>query len=543
MAQIVLRRRWKRAPVGRIVLDEQHPLAVGLALAVDWRRGAADVIRGPAPTVSYAGQVSPTKGSEARNVTAEGHEFGLGPASTEWTLLSFASLGTAKSALLSQSSWPNQSQTYLLANTGAGYGPEAGSFCFGSGVNAGDATLLKATSAIDADPRAYLGLHRADGIEEIWWDGANRGSRSKAVTLNQTDARIRIEGIYTYTGWYSGSNLHILDLVWAVGLRPELAQAVTENPWQIFRRDPVKRYFGASIGTSQDLAASGAATATGTATAAAQIALAGVGVSLASGSATVAASRPIAASGASSASGTATPTIDIVLSALGLTVASGTAALSSNASGSLAATGSATAGGSAAAVANVTISASGLAQAAAQAGLAASVLLAGAGAAAAAGNAALAVQLQALAQGSAQASGTATLQGSTAGQLSASGQATAGGTAVLTLDVRLQAAGGAQAGGSVTLSAGDAATLAASGGASASGAGTIAAQVTLTGAGFVQAMGAGVLSIEIPLQAIGGAIAIGTATLSELPDVLPRVASPYRTWRVRAHNRTLRIRA
>lgn len=276
-------------------------------------------------------------------------------------------------------------------------------------------------------------------------------------------------------------------------------------------------------GSTQDLAGSGAATASGTATPSAQVAIAGVGVSLAGGTAQTAAA--------------------IALSAIGLTVASGTGALSSSASGSLAASGAATAGGSAATVANVTISASGLAQAAAQAGVSAAVLLSGAGAAAAAGNAALAVQLQALAQGAAQASGSATVSGSAAGELSGYGQASASGAALLTLDVRLAAAGSGAASGSGTLSAGDAATLAASGGAAASGSGAVAASVTLTAAGFVQAMGAGMLHVQIPLSAAGGAIAAGVAALSELPDVLPRVASPFRTWRVRAHNRTLRIRA
>lgn len=582
MAQIVLRRRWKRAPVGRIVLDEQHPLAVGLALVVDWRRGAADVIRGPAPSTSYAGQVAATKGGEARNLTAEGHEFGFGPASTEWTLLSFAALGTTKSALLSQSNWTQQSQTYLLANTGAGYGPETGSFCFGSGVNAGDASLLKASSAIDADPRAYLGLHRADGTEEIWWDGAARGSRSKTVTLNQTDARVRIEGIYTYSGWYSGSNLHILDLVWSVGLLPELAQAATENPWQLFRRDPVKRYFGASSSTSQALAASGAATASGTAAATVQVALAGVGVSLASGTATLAGSKPLAASGASTASGSATPSatkplsasgssaasasaavkLDIAvagvgvalatgaasitggsagaiqaagsatatgsaataaqvkLSAIGLAVSSGSAAVSSGTAGDLSAAGSAQAGGSASPVTTITISAAGLAQAAGAAGLSAAVLLAGAGAARSAGNAVLAAQLAAMASGAAQAGGSATLSAGSAGGLDASGAAVATGAAALKLSVRLAGLGAAQASGTATLEGGTAGEIRAQGSAQAAGTATASADVVLTAAGFVRAMGVGAVVLQIPLAAFGAASATGAAVIYQPPSLL-----------------------
>lgn len=525
MAQLVLRRKWKRPPTGRIVLEEQHPLAAGLVLLVDWRRGAADVIRGPAPSTSYAGQVAATKGGEARPLTAEGHEFGYGPIAAEWTLMSFAQLGAARSALISQcSSDASKPQTYLCGNTDAGFGQTAGSLAFGRGLNAAETALITAPGAIDADPHAYLGLHSSQGVSELWRDGAKFASAAKSAAMSGADRRIRIEGIYTFSGWHSSANLHILDAVWAVGLLPELAQAVTENPWQIFRRDPERRYFGAGGSTSQDLAGSGTATASGSADLAAQIAVAGVGVSLASGSASLTGSKPLAASGAATATGTAAPAIAIALSALGLSVSSGTAALSSAASGSLAASGGATAGGSAALAANVTISASGLAQAAASAGLSAAVLLAGAGAAQAAGNGALAAQLRLAASGAAQAGGSAALQGSAAGQLSGYGQVVASGSAVLTLDVRLAATGGAQAGGSGALSSGSTAPLAASGGAAAGGSGVIAASISLTAAGFVQAMGAGYLVVQVPLSASGGAAAAGAAGLVDL-DALVLIES------------------
>lgn len=372
-----------------------------------------------------------------------------------------------------------------------------------------------------ADPAFFTDMKKAPGI---------------AATIPSGPKTVRL-GAWSSNGWQFNGVYGSVAVI-AGAITDDEAYQLVDNPWMLYEADSDALYFdlGAGGGTSQDLAASGAATATGAASPALNVALAGVGVSLASGSASIAASRPLAASGASSASGTATPKIDIALSALGLTVASGTAALSSNASGSLGAAGSATAGGSAAAVANVSISAAGLAQAAAQAGLAASVLLAGAGAAAASGNAALAVQLQALAQGAAQASGTAALQGSTAGQLSASGQATAGGTAALRLDVRLQAAGGAQAGGSGTLSAGDAATLAASGGAASSGSGALSAAISLTAAGFVQAMGAGYLVVQVSLAAAGAASAGGAAALVDADALvlieMPRwaVDAPGRRW-------------
>lgn len=242
MTAIHIPRRHLIQPQGRIELDWCNPICSQIALCVVHGGSRSQPIFGPLPTANRLGDYAVCREGVGSLFTSEGHEFNFGPASTEWTLLSFAALGTGKSALLSQANWPNQSQTYLLGNTGTGFGPEVGSFCFGSGSNAGDATLLKASSAIDADPRAYLGLHRADGIEEIWWDGAIKGTRSKTVTLNQTDARIRIEGIYTYSGWYSGSNLHLMDVVWARGVTQDEARAITAAPWQLFRADPVRFY-------------------------------------------------------------------------------------------------------------------------------------------------------------------------------------------------------------------------------------------------------------------------------------------------------------
>lgn len=309
------------------------------------------------------------------------------------------------------------------------------------------------------------------------------------------------------------------------------------NPWLAYEADPVRIFsLPAGGGSSQALAASGAATATGYAALAANVALAGVGVAIASGAADISASSAggLAAAGAAEASGTATPAIDIALSALGLSLASGAAALSAAASGDLAASGSAVAQGAAALAANVTISAAGLAAAAASAGLSAAVLLAGAGAARAAGNATLAAQLAAAAAGAAQATGTATLSGGAAGDLAAGGSAQAQGAAALTLTVRLAAAGAASAQGGASLNAGSAQDLSASGAAQASGAGTVAATVTLTAAGFVQAMGAGYLVVQVDLAAAGEAQASGSATL-ENADALVLIEMP--RWTVDAAGR------
>lgn len=323
MAAIHIPRRHLIQPQGRLQVDWGSPLCDRLALCTSYGGDRAQPIVGPAATTNTIGDNAVSRAGVGSKIVSEGHEFNFGPASTEWTLLSLAALGTAKSALLSQANNPTQSQTYLLANTGSGFAPEAGSFCFGSGINAGDATLLKATSAIDADPRAYLGLHRADGAEEIWWDGTNRGSRSKTVTLNQADARIRIEGIYTYSGWYSGSNLHILDLVWAVGLRPELAQAVTENPWQIFRRDPIRFY---------SLPAAGQTSGTLSALETGSDAFASSGAVIVAGtlSAQETGSDTLSASGAVTVSGTftAVETGSDTFSAIGVQQVSGTLAAS-----------------------------------------------------------------------------------------------------------------------------------------------------------------------------------------------------------------------
>lgn len=371
--------------------------------------------------------------------------------------------------------------------------------------------------------------------------------------------------------------------IWNWTLSEAEVSSWSNFPWQLVRADPVRFYsLPSGGGTSQPLAASGTATASGTAAAAAQVALAGVGVSLASGSASIAASRPLAASGASTASGTAKPSatkplsasgssaasasaavkLDIAvagvgvalvtgaasitggsagaiqaagsatatgsaataaqvkLSAIGLAVSSGSAAVSSGTAGDLSAAGSAQAGGSASPVTTVTISAAGLAQAAGAAGLSVAVLLAGAGAARSAGNAVLAAQLSALASGAAQAGGSASLASGSAGSLEASGAAVATGAAALKLSVRLAGLAAAQASGTATLEGGTAGEIRAQGTAQSSGGATASADVVLTAAGFVRAMGVGAVVLQIPLAAFGAASATGAAVIYQPPSLL-----------------------
>lgn len=180
----------------------------------------------------------------ARQLSSEGHEYAYGPIDGEWTFLSLAALGTAKSALVSQCGpTTNRRQAYLVGNMNAAFGIQAGSLAFASGETAGSTTVLAAASAIDADVHAYLGVHRADGTEELWRDRAIVASRSRGVlSLSDTAAKIRIEGISTYTGWYSATNSHLLDIVWGRGITPPEAEEIAQNPWQLFRADPLRIY-------------------------------------------------------------------------------------------------------------------------------------------------------------------------------------------------------------------------------------------------------------------------------------------------------------
>ena len=266
---------------------------------------------------------------------------------------------------------------------------------------------------------------------------------------------------------------------WTNAYLPEVARRLSANPWQVFA--PRKRVivFAADSGGDLSASASGAAQASGTATPALQVALAGIGIGAAGGSAADQVAIPLAAAGFAVSSGNATQ------------------------------------------VATVTLGAAGLAQAAASAGLSRSVLLQGAAAATASGNAALAAQLTLLASGAAQAGGTAAPSLSGAGQLAAGGAATAAGVAALALTVALQATGGAQAAGAANLGGGNNQALGGTGSAQSAGAATVQATIALTAAGFVQAMGAGQLVMQAPLAAFGAAQAAGQAALQVQGTLLP----------------------
>lgn len=263
---------------------------------------------------------------------------------------------------------------------------------------------------------------------------------------------------------------------WAAS--PAELQALSANPWQIFRarRRAIYVDMGAG-GGSLPASASGGAQAGGSAAPSVQVALAGVGVALAGGTAGITAAVPLSAAGFSVVSAAANPS------------------------------------------ATVTLSAAGLAQAAAAAGISASVLLQASGAAQASGNATLAAHLSMLASGAAQAAGSATATLTGAGQIAAAGSAHADGAAALVVSVSLTAAGTSSASGAATLTGGSAGAVSASGAAQATGIGTVQVAVSLTASGFVQAMGAGAFAVQIPLAAIGSATATGSATLHDLAAV------------------------
>lgn len=279
-----------------------------------------------------------------------------------------------------------------------------------------------------------------------------------------------------------------------VNLYSSLTEDVDGDPWPSSGAwDIGFDYFVSSGGSTQAISASGGAQASGTASASANVALAGVDLAAASGAASASAS--------------------VAMSAIDYAVAGGAADISAGAVGNLAASGSSQAGGAAQPVANVTISAAGLAQAAGLAGLSVDVLRAGAGAASAAGNAALAATLSALASGAAQAGGSATVSGGAAGSVDAAGGAQSGGAAGLVATVRFTASDGATAGGSAAISGGSAGDVAASGSAQAGGVAQVSVGVSITAAGFVRAMGAGYMVLQVPIAAVGAALAGGTAAV------------------------------
>lgn len=338
-----------------------------------------------------------------------------------------------------------------------------------------------------------------------------------AITSGASSAKLYVDGKLLINGGVAGSgtlaNLIVgadqqgggsqnVEFEWLYLFDRELSAlevaSVFARPWHVFPSKRRKKLI--SIGSGGDLIAyaSGAGQASGSADLQAQVALAGIGVSVAGGVAQV---------------GVAVP-----LSAAGISVA----------------------GGSANGVATVSINAVGLATAAGQAGLSASVLLQAAGAAQSAGNSTLAAQLNALASGAAQASGAANLTGGAPGALSASGGDVASGSAVLSVSVQLQATGSSQASGSANGVASAPGQLAASGGAQSSGSASVGVSVQLTAAGFVRAMGSGQFSMVIPLTAFGHAVAAGNATMAISDGSVVIAPGPAR-YRVKAAPRQRRI--
>lgn len=187
------------------------------------------------------------------------------------------------------------------------------------------------------------------------------------------------------------------------------------------------------------------------------------------------------------------------------------------------------------------LAAVGIAAASGSAGISAAIPLSAVGFAVSDGTANAVATVTISAAGLAQAVGSANLSGGASGAINAAGQAQASGGAALKVTVTLNATGSSQASGSANLSGGAPGQIAASGGAQAGGAAQIKATVAITAAGYAQAMASGQLSIQIPLTAFGGAIAAGSAHLTQPGNELashPRFmiyASPRRFAAVAPH--------
>lgn len=534
MTAIIIPRRHYTQPQGRVSIDSNNPASRDIVIAA---LGGVDVVNG-APALTLGGVSEALPDGIARSFSGAQYDAysGLDGSYTYVSEYTIAGLWQRRGAA-----------TQRIASMG-----------FQSGVRGAALSLsadgsVRAIAAIPSVGNTIIGTPisaaRTKYFSAVVHGGGKLRLNHRGVYTDEIDSphalfnakpEFRVGADSVPSSFLTGSVL--LAAFWLRALEEEELRSLNNNPWQLFRADPVRIYSLPSSGTEQALAASGTATASATAQLAASIALAGVGVALASGSGTLsgAQSAPIAADGAATAAGSAAPRIDIALSAMGLAVATGTATPDAATAGSLAASGAATATGSAGPVASVTISAAGLAQAAATAGLSADILRAGAGAAQAAGNAALAAQLAALAQGAAQASGTAAITGSEAGQLAAYGSAQALGSAALTLQVRLEVTGRAQAQGAATLDTGSAGELAGSGSAQAQGAAQVAATVVLTGAGFAQAMGVGYLVVQVDLAAMGSVQAAGSAAPV---DAEALVLISMARWRVDAAGRRFAVDA
>ena len=179
------------------------------------------------------------------------------------------------------------------------------------------------------------------------------------------------------------------------------------------------------------------------------------------------------------------------------------------------ASGLAQAGGSANIATQVALAAVGLSSASGSAGASVAVPLSAVGFAVSDGTANAVATVTISAAGLAQAVGSANLSGGAAGALDAAGQAQASGSATLNVTITLNATGGSQASGSASLSGGAPGQIAAVGGAQAGGSAQVVAMVAISAAGYAQAMASGQLSIQIPLTAFGGAIAAGSAHLTQ----------------------------
>lgn len=341
--------------------------------------------------------------------------------------------------------------------------------------HAGSGGVL-ATGQVDGKTHCWVaGNGPSNGF--IFRDGVKQtlATSTRISTFTSAAQKLRIGNIADdSTATYPCDDPVYFVVIWDRLLSEAEASAVSANPWQILRQSTnIALLKALATGGTLSAVAIGASEVSAVTNPATQVALAGVGVSVGTGSAQTAVVFPLSSA------------------AIGIS------------------------SGGANATATVTLSATGLAQAAATAGLSASVLIAAAAAAESSGNAALAAQLQLMAAGTAQSSGTANLTVGAAGSLAAQGGAVADGQAVLSVTIGLSTTGSAESSGAATGQLMSQGQAMASGQASAGGSAVVEVTASITAAGFVQAMGAGYLLVDIPLSALGTANASGYAYVSQ----------------------------
>ena len=436
MANIILPRKWTQQPQYPVEIDWNNPLALDIisiqdARGFDYVTGQGTLANNDSINTVY------TEQGEGKSFGTNSLSFPIAANIGDPYGGSLLYLGTQHTVY-----WGIGSE-----NNGMGLACPSDSF--------GIANITSTTGANDGSTR-WQGIGVIVGVcygqyapMGLWVNGVRSLSavRNTGVVIPANTSIMTKEP----------AQIGILSIRWKRKLGEPEVRAISENPWQIFKRRSRRIWVGGVAGGDITLAAAAASQATA--------------------SASLTTAIPITAAALGIGTATASLSTAIPLSGVAASVASGSGALT----------------------AQVRLSADALAQAVSAAALSSGIILTAAAVAQAAAAGTLSSAIQLIANAAAQASAPASLTAGSSG-LAANAQASASASAALTIQIQLSAAALAQAAASASLTAASSG-LSAAASTSASAQGNITTQIKLSAAALAEAIAVGGLTARIDLAA------------------------------------------